>query len=129
MADRTGSRFRAIECDVAARVHRYALRGQSEELNFREDQSRHALSAEGLHPPSNALIRCTAAVTCRPRICPACRRSAPVRPCPTSEWRPWHLQIVGNTANYPGLQRDTGTELSVFVSPMRFGSGSRQKLP
>ncbi len=26
----------------------------------------------------------------------------------------------------PGLKRDTGTGLSVFVSPMRFGSGSRQ---
>jgi hypothetical protein len=35
-----------------------------------------------------------------------------------------HLQIIGNTANYGCLQRDTGTELSVFVSPMRFGSGS-----
>jgi hypothetical protein len=36
-----------------------------------------------------------------------------------------YLQIIGNKANYGCLQRDAGTELSVFVSPMRFGSGSR----
>ena len=28
-----------------------------------------------------------------------------------------HLQIIGNKANYAGLQRDTGTELSVLLVP------------
>jgi hypothetical protein len=27
------------------------------------------------------------------------------------------LQIIGNKANYEGLQRDTGTELSVLLVP------------
>jgi hypothetical protein len=35
------------------------------------------------------------------------------------------LQINAFEAKNRRLQRDTGTELSVFVSPMRFGSGSR----
>jgi hypothetical protein len=28
-----------------------------------------------------------------------------------------HLQIIGNNADYRGLQRDTGTELSVLLVP------------
>jgi hypothetical protein len=28
-----------------------------------------------------------------------------------------HLQIIENNANYPSLQRDTGTELSVLLVP------------